>query len=101
MDVSGVASSVGPAGRISAGFPKTSTGEGGQSFAGAVADALLDVNAQQLGAQHQVTQLAAGEIDNLHEVVLGVAKADLAFQLVLEIRNQLIHSYQELMRMQV
>ncbi|MCA9057292.1 MAG: flagellar hook-basal body complex protein FliE, partial [Planctomycetaceae bacterium] len=37
----------------------------------------------------------------IHDVVLTTAKANLAFQLVMEIRNRLITSYQEVMRMQM
>ena len=76
-------------------------GEGAAPFSEAIADVLRNVNGQQLHAQQQVTDLATGATDNLHEVVLSVAEADLAFQMVVELRNRLIASYQELMRMQV
>ncbi len=46
-------------------------------------------------------QLATGKSDDIQNVVVSMAKADLTFRLVLEIRNRLIESYQEIMRMQV
>lgn len=58
-------------------------------------------NQNQVEADKSIQQLANGESDNLHDVVLSVAKADMSFRLLLEIRNRLIDSYQELMRMQV
>ena len=58
-------------------------------------------NQQQIVADEAVQQLATGQTDNLQQVVLTAAKADLSFRLVLELRNKLIDSYQEIMRMQV
>ncbi len=56
---------------------------------------------QQVAAEQGVQQLVTGETDSIHEVVLTASRADLAFRLMMEIRNRLIASYQEVMRMQV
>jgi flagellar hook-basal body complex protein FliE len=48
-----------------------------------------------------VEDLAFGRTDNLHEVLLQVAQADLSFRLVLEIRNRLAEAYQDIMKMQI
>lgn len=58
-------------------------------------------NSQQIESDDAITKLATGETDNIHDVVLSAAKADLTFRLVLEIRNRLTEAYQEIMRMQV
>jgi flagellar hook-basal body complex protein FliE len=71
------------------------------TFSDAISNLLKDVNAQQLAADNAVQQMITGQADSVHDVVLSVAKADLAFRLVLEIRNRLMDSYQEVMRMQV
>jgi len=76
-------------------------GAAAKPFAQLVSDLLSDSNVQQLQADQAVEQLVSGKTDNVHGVVLSVAKADLAFRLVLEIRNHLIDSYQEIMRMQI
>ncbi len=55
----------------------------------------------QAQAEKSVTNLAAGRSDNVHNAMLVMAKADLSFHLVLEIRNRLSEAYQEIMRMQV
>lgn len=55
----------------------------------------------QLRADQAVRDVALGRSDNLHGALLSVAQADLAFRLVLEIRNRLTEAYQEIMRMQV
>ena len=62
---------------------------------------LGEVNGQQSAADHAIRELAAGRPVELHNVMLTVSRADLAFRLFLEIRNRLIDAYQEVMRMQV
>jgi flagellar hook-basal body complex protein FliE len=66
-----------------------------------VEDLLAKVNAEQVQAGQAVRELALGQTDNLHGVLLTVAKADLSFRLCLEIRNRLTDALQEIMRMQV
>lgn len=67
-----------------------------------VAQRLLgEANAQQLQADQAVQNLAMGKTENVHDVMLAMAKADLSFRLVMEIRNRLTEAYQEIMRMQV
>lgn len=74
-------------------------GPGG--FGDMVSQYLTEANVQQQNVGRQIEALATGQTDNIHDVVLSVAKADLAFRMVMEIRNRLISSYQEVMRMQV
>ena len=52
-------------------------------------------------AEAAVRDLALGETDNLHGVMLQVAQADLSFRLILEIRNRLIEAYQDVTKMQI
>jgi flagellar hook-basal body complex protein FliE len=57
-------------------------------------------NQQQVVADESVKQLVTGQTDDVQQVVMAVAQADLSFQLFMEIRNKLIDNYNELMRMQ-
>lgn len=70
-------------------------------FARLIERALESTNAQQTQASQAVRELAMGQTENVHNVLLEVAKADMSFRLVLEIRNRLMEAYQEVMRMQV
>ena len=70
-------------------------------FADLVKGLVQQTDQQQKMAQNSVQQLITGETDSVHEVVLTTSRADLAFRLMMEIRNRLIASYQEVMRMQV
>jgi flagellar hook-basal body complex protein FliE len=55
----------------------------------------------QAEADQAVEKLALGQTDSLHGVMLSVAKADLSFHMILEIRNRMTDAYQEIMRMSV
>ena len=79
--------------------PTETSGAGG--FARLLNQAMGDAGAQQAHAEQAVHNLVAGRADNVHNVMLAMAKADLSFHLVLEIRNRLSDAYQEIMRMQV
>jgi flagellar hook-basal body complex protein FliE len=46
-----------------------------------------------------VRDMALGQTDNLHGIMLQMAQADLTFHLILEIRNRLTEAYQEIMKM--
>src|SRR4051812_22773971 len=58
-----------------------------------------EANVQQIQADQSVQDLALGKTDSMHQVLLEVAKADLAFRLVLEVRNRLTEAYQEIAKM--
>jgi flagellar hook-basal body complex protein FliE len=70
-------------------------------FADMVKDLVQQTDRQQIQAEQEVQKLVTGETDSIHDVVLTTSKADLAFRLMMEIRNRLIASYQEIMRMQI
>jgi flagellar hook-basal body complex protein FliE len=72
-----------------------------QTFAQVVQQLFADANNQQLQADQAVQQLALGQTDNIHQVMLALGRADLGFRTILEIRNRLTEAYQDVMRMQV
>lgn len=80
---------------------KTATTGSGSSFGDLVSNLVKDSNAQHTQADQSLEQLISGDADNLHNVVLDAARADLSFRLLMEIRNKLLDAYQEIMRMQV
>jgi flagellar hook-basal body complex protein FliE len=69
---------------------------------GRVIDQLLSSHAQtEAKANQAVLDLSMGKTDDLHAVALAASMADLSFRRILEIRNRLLESYQEIMRMPV
>lgn len=69
-------------------------------------DQMLDglvgtVDAKQAHASDLTRRVLLGESDQLHQSVIAMQEAGVAFTLMVEVRNKLVESYQELMRMQV
>lgn len=71
------------------------------NFSKLFSELIQDVNSEHVQADESLKQLVSGKTEDVHDVVLSVAQADLALRLVVEIRNRLIDSYQEIMRMQI
>lgn len=78
----------------------TSKSQGPIAFGEMVSQFVGQTNQQQMAADESVRQLVTGQTDDVQQVVLAVAQADMSFQLFMEIRNKLIDNYNELMRMQ-
>jgi flagellar hook-basal body complex protein FliE len=66
-------------------------------FAGAV----RDVEAFGREASVSVEKLLSGEGGELHSTILATQRAELSFDLFLQMRNKVVSAYQEIMRMQV
>jgi flagellar hook-basal body complex protein FliE len=73
----------------------------GADFKSMLLQSLHEVNQLQQEAHGQVQQMLTGQTDNLAEVMTAVKKAQVAFDLLMEIRNKMIDAYQELRQMQV
>ena len=75
--------------------------QGGRSFSDFLGDMVRDVNAKQADANAAVNGVLSGQNVPLHQAMLSVEEANVSFQLMVEVRNKLLESYQELMRMQI
>ena len=70
-------------------------------FGQLVADGLQQTNQKLIEGQMTLQKLAMGEVQNLHQVMIGLEESRVAFQLMLQVRGRLLESYQEVMRMQI
>jgi flagellar hook-basal body complex protein FliE len=73
--------------------------EPGTSFDSVINDALGKVSQVQKDVETAVNELATG--GDITDAVLAIEKADMSFQLMVEIRNKLMSTYEEVMKMQV
>jgi len=71
------------------------------SFSNLLENAVSEVNGKMQAADAAKTNLLTGETSNVHQAMIAVQEANVAFSLMVEVRNKLVDSYQELMRMQV
>ena len=64
-------------------------------------DAIKQVNNDQVASEQMTNKLVTGDVQDVHEVMLAAQKASLSLNLTVEVRNKVIESYQEIMRMQM
>lgn len=73
----------------------------GQSFSEMLASSIGDVNNLQKEANVAIEKLVTGKSKNIHETMLAMEKAEIAFKSMNQIRSKVIDAYKEIMRMQV
>jgi flagellar hook-basal body complex protein FliE len=73
----------------------------GTSFGAVLKDAISTVNELQKQSNQEIEKLMTGESQDLHTTVIAMQKADLSFQMMMQVRNKIVQAYQEIMRMQV
>lgn len=70
-------------------------------FSKVLSQAVSEINGKMQTAQAEQTKVLTGESTNLHQAMISMQEANVAFSLMVEVRNKLVESYQEMMRMQV
>ena len=77
-----------------------STGSGEKTFGEQLESAVSGSDVAQQDAVYKVNNLLAGGGTDVHDAMIAVQKADLSFQLMLQVRNKVVQAYQEVERMQ-
>jgi flagellar hook-basal body complex protein FliE len=70
-------------------------------FSGVLADSLDRVRDLQLDVREKVQGLVLGEEVELHDVLIAGSKSEVAFNLLLEVRNKLVDAWEQLSRSSV
>ena len=78
----------------------TQTGNAGSAFSDMVGKLVSDVSVKQAQAGQAWQGVLSGQGVPLHKAVIASEEAAVSFQLMVEVRNKLLESFQELMRMQ-
>lgn len=71
------------------------------SFSNMLSRMVSEVNHKQSVAGQAVAGLQSGQPVTIHQAMISMEEASVSFALMAEVRNKLLESYQELMRMQV
>jgi flagellar hook-basal body complex protein FliE len=83
--------------------PLRSSGTAGSSektFGQQLESAVSGVEVEEQDAQYKVNSMLAGGGTDVHDAMISVQKADLSFQLMMQVRNKVVQAYQEIERMQ-
>jgi flagellar hook-basal body complex protein FliE len=63
--------------------------------------AVTEVEGKMRAAEVERQKVLTGETNSLHQATIAASEAGIAFSLMVEVRNKLVESYQEILRMQV
>jgi flagellar hook-basal body complex protein FliE len=74
---------------------------GSKSFTNVLLDSLKQVNSMQQEANKAVEGLMTGGNVNPAEVLTAVQKADVAFRMMMQVRNKVVQAYQEIKDIQI
>ncbi|MFP4332091.1 MAG: flagellar hook-basal body complex protein FliE [Campylobacterales bacterium] len=79
---------------------KTQGGDG-KSFADVLKESVEDVDNYQRKGEGALTDMATGQVKDLHQAALAINKAESSMKMMLEVRNKAISAYKEILRTQV
>ncbi|HYW79231.1 MAG TPA: flagellar hook-basal body complex protein FliE [Thermoguttaceae bacterium] len=71
------------------------------SFKDFLLDSIRDVNSMQQDADKAVEKLVTGGDANPAEVLTAVQKADMAFRMMIQVRNKMVQAYEEVKSIRV
>jgi flagellar hook-basal body complex protein FliE len=78
--------------------PRASTGV---DFERVLQSAVRQVESSQATANAAIQNFISGESQELHSTILATQKAELQFEMLMQIRNKVVSAYEEVMRMQL
>lgn len=70
-----------------------------QAFSETLGNSLKGVNSMQSEKKKMIEEFASGKSQNVHELMITMQKAGLAMQMTGAVRNKIMASYQEVMKM--
>ncbi|MGC2399119.1 MAG: flagellar hook-basal body complex protein FliE [Acidobacteriaceae bacterium] len=81
-------------------LPSLQPESGAPGFGAVLSTAMQQVNQLATGADQQVGNLLQGRSGDMSTVMIAVEKADVAFQLMMQVRNKIVSAYQDIEKMQ-
>lgn len=76
------------------------TGESNVPFRDMLKGLVDQVDSLQKEADHSIEGLVTGETKNVHDVVVKMEEAGVAFELMMKVREKLLDAYQQVIKMQ-
>ena len=80
--------------------PPSSASQPGE-FQKVLAGTINELQSLNNNATDSVQKFLSGENEELHTTILATQKAEMAFELGLQVRNKVVDAYQEIMKMQM
>lgn len=78
-----------------------SQGDSAGVFKDLLQSSIAGVERDRVAAQNSVDRFLSGEGEEVHQVAMAAQKAELSFDMFVQVRNKVVSAYQEIMRMQI
>jgi len=88
-------SGISPLGQIGAGVETGKPANARSDFFSQLQSALNQVEQIQSEADQQIAGLLNGQGEDIHKAMIAVEKANLSFQLMMQVRNKIIQAYRD------
>ncbi|PLX16743.1 MAG: flagellar hook-basal body complex protein FliE [Candidatus Muiribacterium halophilum] len=72
-----------------------------QDFKTLFSDSIKKTVGLQKNAENMTQKMVAGDVEDIHQVMIAAEKAKIAFRFTMEVKNKIMSAYQELQRMQI
>src|ERR1700760_446581 len=87
--------------QIPDGIASSGVSDSGGVFSGILQNAIGSLQSLQATSDTSIQKFLTGENEDLHTTVLATQRAEMAFELGLQVRNKVVSAYQEVMKMQL
>ncbi len=81
--------------------PSRPAGGDGASFGDYIKQSLNEVNTKMLDADQAIDDLVTGKNQDIHNTMIAMQKAEISFELVMQIRNKIVSAYDEIRKMSI
>ena len=92
-------SGISPLNQIQTDVAAPAAGDSGTSFKDVLNSAIGEVEDSRSSAAKSVEQFLSGDGEDLHSTILATQRAELEFQMFMQVRNKVVSAYQEIMKM--
>jgi len=70
-------------------------------FSKVLESSISEVNDLQKNSEKAMSDMATGEVKDLHQAAIAIDKAELSMKMMLEVRNKALNAYKEIARTQI
>lgn len=77
---------------------KTQKTESGNDFFNILKESLGEVNDMQIKGDQALSDIATGQVKDLHSAAIAIDKAEISMKVMLEVRNKALNAYKEILK---
>lgn len=71
---------------------------GGSDFFQILQESINEVNTNQVKGDRALSDIATGQVKDLHSAAIAISKAEVSMKMMLEVRNKALNAYKEILK---